>query len=154
MIGKTTHEQIWNQLCKNISKEVSIKYLFESYTNTPLNQKMIDLIKRLKKTNKTGLVTDNKKDRMDAAKKEFAFSDLFDVIMVSAEVGSKKTKEEIFRKTVSELCVKYDECVFIDNQESNLVVPKKIGMNTVFFNHKDNDIKKLVKELKLLGVTL
>jgi putative hydrolase of the HAD superfamily len=154
LIGKTTHEQIWNQLCKNISKEVSIKYLFESYTNTPLNQKMVDLIKRIKKSNKTGLITDNKKDRMDAAKRDFALSELFDVIMVSAEVGSKKTKEEIFKRTVSELGVKYEECVFIDNQECNLVIPKKMGMNTIFFNHKENDIKKLVKELKLLSVAV
>lgn len=154
LIGKITHEQIWNQLCKNVNQEISIKYLFESYKNTPINQKMVDLVKNVKKNSKTGLVTDNKKDRIDAAKNDFALMELFDVISVSAEIGSRKTKEEIFKKTVSELGVKYDECVFIDNQESNLVIPKKIGMKTIFYNHKENNIKGLVTELKLLNITL
>lgn len=154
LIGKITHEQIWKQLCKNIQKEISIKCLFDSYKHTPINQKMIDLVKRIKKNNKTGLITDNKKDRIDAAKKDFALAELFDTIQVSAEIGSKKSKEEIFRKAVQELGVTYGECVFIDNQESNLVTPKKIGMNTIFFSHKENDIKRLVTDLKLLNITI
>ena len=154
LLGKVTHEQIWNQLCKNVNKNISIKYLFDSFKNTPINQKMIDLVKKIKKNNKTGLITDNKKDRIDAAKTEFGLSTLFDAILVSAEIGSQKSKESIFSKTVKELDVVYDECVFIDNQESNLIIPNKLGMKTIFYNHKENNIKRLVTELKLLNITI
>ena len=154
LIGKVTHEQIWNQLCKNVNKSVSIKYLFDSYKNTPINTKMIDLVKRIKKNNKTGLITDNKKDRIDAAKNDFKLAELFDVITVSAEIGSQKNKETIFSKTIKELSLNYDECVFIDNQENNLIVPKKVGMKTIFYNHKENDIKRLVSELKKLNIQI
>jgi putative hydrolase of the HAD superfamily len=154
IIGKVTHEQIWNQLCKNVNKQISIKFLFDSYKNTPMNLKMMELVKRIKKNSKTGLITDNKKDRMDAAKTDYKLEQLFDVIMVSAEIGSHKTKEMIFSKTVAQLGVKNDECVFIDNQESNLIIPNKMGMKTIFYNHKENDIKRLVAELKLLNITI
>ena len=154
LIGKVTHEQIWNQLCKNVNKNISIKYLFDSYKNTPMNLKMIDLVKRIKKNNKTGLITDNKKDRIDAAKIDYKLEQLFDIIFVSAEIGSQKTKELIFNKTATQLGVHYDECVFIDNQESNLVIPNKMGMKTIFYNHKENNIKRLVIELKLLDIAI
>ena len=71
LLGKVTHEQIWNQLCKNVNTNISIKYLFDSFKNTPMNLKMIELVKKIKKNNKTGLITDNKKDRIDAAKTDF-----------------------------------------------------------------------------------
>jgi putative hydrolase of the HAD superfamily len=154
LIGKITHEQIWNQLCKNVNKNISIKYLFDAYKNTPINVKMIDLVKKIKKNNKTGLITDNKKDRIDAAKSDYKLEQLFDAIIVSAEIGSQKTKEPIFNKTATQLGVQYDECVFIDNQESNLVIPNKIGMKTIFYNHKENDIKRLVTELKRLNIQI
>jgi len=154
LIGKITHEQIWNQLCKNIDKNISIKYLFDSYKNTPINTKMVSLVKKIKKNSKTGLITDNKKDRIDAAKIDFKLIDLFDVISVSAEIGSQKSKESIFSKTVKEFGLSYDECVFIDNQECNLIVPKRLGMKTIFYNHKENNIKRLISELKELSIQI
>ena len=154
LLGKVTHEQIWNQLCKNVNTNISIKYLFDSFKNTPMNLKMIELVKKIKKNNKTALITDNKKDRIDAAKLDFELSKLFDAILVSAEIGSQKNKENIYNKAVKELGVVYDECVFIDNQECNLILPNKIGMKTIFYNHKENNIKRLVTELKLLNVTI
>ena len=154
LLGKVTHEQIWNQLCKNVNTNISIKYLFDSFKNTPMNLKMIELVKKIKKNNKTGLITDNKKDRIDAAKTDFELSKLFDAILVSAEIGSQKSKENIYNKTVKELGVVYDECVFIDNQESNLIIPNRLGMKTIFYNHKENNIKRLVTELKLLNIKI
>lgn len=150
--GKVTHEQVWNQLCKNVNKNISIKHLFDSYKSTPMNLKMIEVVKKVKKHAKTGLITDNKKDRIDAAIAEFKLDDLFDVISVSAEIGSQKSKEAIFSKTIHALQVAYDECVFIDNRESNLTVPRKLGMHTIFHDHKENNIKRLVTELKLLNI--
>ena len=154
LVGKTTHEQIWNQLCKNINQNISIKYLFESYKNTPLNNKMIEIVKKLNRNYKTGLITDNKKDRIDAAKNDFQLDKIFDVIVVSAEIGSQKNKNKVFATAISNLDLKYEECVFIDNQEKNLLIPKKLGMKVIFHDHKENNIKKLLKELKNLGIVI
>jgi HAD superfamily hydrolase (TIGR01509 family) len=97
--------------------------------------KMIELAKKVKRNSKTGPITDNKEDRIDAAKIEYKLEQLFDIISVSAENGSQKTKESIFNKTATQLGVQYEECVYIDNQKSNLVIPKKIGMKAIFYNH-------------------
>lgn len=52
------------------------------------------------------------------------------------------------------LNVNVDECVFIDNQEKNLIIPKSIGMNTIYFNHDERNYKKLIKELKELSINI
>jgi putative hydrolase of the HAD superfamily len=154
LIGKTTHEAIWQALCASVGRELGIRYLFESYRNAPLNEKMYELARKLKRTYKTGLITDNPKDRIDAVRRYQKLDEIFTVINVSAEVGSGKDKEEIFKKTTRELGVAADECVFIDNQEKNLIVPKRLGMATIFHDQKENDIKALIAALKKNNVEI
>lgn len=43
-----------------------------------------------------------------------------------------------------------NECLFIDNQEKNLIIPKKIGMNVIYFDHEKRNYEKLVEEFKNL----
>ena len=154
LYGKTTHEDIWNKICEGIGVSISIKYLYDSFKNTPINEKMFELVKKIKKNYKTGLITDNKKDRMDAVINYQKLYDIFDVITISAVIGSGKDKEEIFVDSVKNLNVSFTDCIFIDNQEKNLIIPKKLGIKTIFYDHKLNNIKTIYGELKMLGVKL
>lgn len=40
------------------------------------------------------------------------------------------------------------ECVFIDNTEGNLVVPKQMGMSTIFYNDDNRDYDLFIKDLE------
>jgi FMN phosphatase YigB (HAD superfamily) len=46
-----------------------------------------------------------------------------------------------------------EECLFIDNNESNLIAPKKLAWNTIFYDDKKNDFEMLIKELEIMGVS-
>jgi putative hydrolase of the HAD superfamily len=152
LVGKITHEDIWEDFCASIGKSISIRYLFDAYKNTSLNQKMYDLVKKINKTYKTALITDNKKDRIDFVRQWQKLDDIFCSITISAEIGSGKEFEAIFLRTVKELSVECSECVFIDNQEKNLIVPNKLGIKTIFYDHKENNIKELISKLKELKI--
>lgn len=155
LYGKTKHEDIWEKICIGINKEISIEILYDSFINTPIDNEMYDLIKNIKNRNyKTGLITDNKKDRIDKITKYYSFYNIFDVITVSAEIGSGKDDEKIFRKAIQRLNVKSEGCIFIDNQEKNLIVPKEMGMETIYYNHEERNIVRLLKELGDLGIDL
>ena len=111
--------------------------LHESFINTPIDDKMLNIIKALKETNyKIGMVTDNKKDRMDAIIAFHNWSSVFDAISVSAEIGSGKDQDLIFKDILKQLNLRADECVFIDNQEKNLIVPEKLGMRVIPLSQK------------------
>lgn len=153
--GSIKHEDIWENICEAINFQISIEVLFDSFINTPMDIEMCKLVKKLKGNNYIiGMVTDNKKDRIDAIRDYHRFNNLFDEITVSAEVGSGKEDKEIFLRTFKKLGVKANECVFIDNTEKNLIVPNEMGIETIFYDHTERNIDKLLSQLKALGIKL
>jgi putative hydrolase of the HAD superfamily len=155
LYGKINHKNIWDTLCKGINTPIDINILYESFINTPIDSKMMSLIDELKQQNYIiGMVTDNKKDRIDYIVKYYQWNKIFDIITISAEVGSGKDYDEIFIKTIENINANVEECVFIDNQEKNLIAPKNMGMNVIYFDHEKRNYGKLVEELKNLSVIL
>lgn len=155
LYGKINHEDIWDKLCKELNLKIDINILYESFINTPIDVKMMDFIDELKKQNyKIGIVTDNKKDRIDDIVKYYDWNKIFDSITVSADIGSGKDCDEIFMKTIECLNVNAEECVFIDNQEKNLIIPKSMGMNVIYFDHEERNYEKLIEEFKNLSINI
>ena len=155
LYGKINHEDIWDILCKGLNTQVDIKILYESFLNTPIDSKMMELVAKLKEKNyKIGMVTDNKKDRIDNIVQYYDWDKVFDKITISAEVGSGKDCNEIFERTIDSLNVNADECVFIDNQEKNLIIPRSMKMNVVYFDHIERNYEQLIKNMKELSISI
>ena len=116
---------------------------------------MVDLVDRLKEKNyKIGMVTDNKKDRIDNIVQYYDWDKLFDTITISSEIGSGKDGNVIFERTIDYLNVNANECVFIDNQEKNLIIPKRMEMNVVYFNHDERNYEELIQKFKELSINI
>ena len=114
LAGKLKHEGIWNELCDSVQANIGIDVLYDSFVHTPINLQMLELAWKLKsKKLKIGMVTDNKADRIRRIIEHHSWQDLFDGIVVSAEVGSGKRQEDIFIKAFEMLDVPPEECVFI-----------------------------------------
>jgi len=153
LYGNKTHKQIWNSLCDNLNKDISIKVLYDSFINTPMDNSMLGLVRQIKDLGyMTGIITDNKKDRIDIISKYFELEKLFDYIVVSAEIGSGKDDEVIFQRTIQDFSIHPQECIFIDNSKKNLVIPQRMGMKTLFYNHEVRDFEQLKLELESLGI--
>jgi len=148
LTGKIKHEDIWMNIYSAIRQETDIGILYDSFINTPINFKMLSLVKELKHNKvKVGMVTDNKADRIKSIVDYHNWESIFDGIAVSAEVGSGKDKMDIFHTIFQTLHVSSEECIFIDNKEENLVVPKELGVATLFFDYKKNDVLGLAREI-------
>jgi putative hydrolase of the HAD superfamily len=155
LYGKTTHENIWDELCLGMGISIPIKILYDSFIHTKIDSDMYNLVKELKRSNYvTALITDNKVDRIRMIEKHFGINEYFDIITISAEIGSDKNKEKIFLKTLEKLQAEPKESIFIDNQEQNLVIPQKIGIKTIFYNDKDRKIHDLRGKLSEYGVKI
>jgi epoxide hydrolase-like predicted phosphatase len=63
------------------------------------------------------------------------FPELFDAVVISAEVGMRKPEPQIFHHTAKELGVPPDTCVFIDDAEANVNAAIGCGMTGV--HHTD-----------------
>jgi putative hydrolase of the HAD superfamily len=113
---------------------------------------VVGIAEKLKTNYKTGIITDNKKDRMTVIIRKHSFEEIFDSIIISADIGTGKDDEKIFHAAAKSLEVEYDECVFIDNQEKNLIVPDGLGMKTIFYDQERNDAGELFGRLKDLKI--
>jgi epoxide hydrolase-like predicted phosphatase len=79
------------------------------------------------------------------------FEDLFDVVVISGEVGMRKPDPAIFRLTTKKLGVAPEACVFVDDHLGHLTAAGDEGMKTVLHRTPAETIAELES---LLGVTL
>lgn len=153
-LGKATHRQVWRQVCDDLGRSLSFDLLQEAFESTPLNEGMVDLARELRRTHIVGIITDNKKDRMDFLRRLHDLDAIFEPVVVSAEVGGDKSGREIFLTALRRAGVAAGESVFIDNNEDNLIVPGALGMKTCFHDDGMNDVEALVRRLGDVGVFL
>ena len=151
-LGKRTHSQIWHEVCSALGQELGIGLLNEAFESTPMNAAMFSLARRLRENYFVGIITDNKKDRIDYLKQHQDLESLFSPIVVSAEVGATKENAKIFLHALHCAGVSAEESVFIDNSKDNLVAPSALGFKTIFHDDEKNDIEALLRNFKTLGV--
>ena len=94
------------------------------------------------------MITDNKVDRIETILKEKSLEELFDVVVISAQVHCRKTDEKIFAEALKRSGLEPGECVFIDNTAQNLEIPGKMGFRTVYFDDEKRDLTELCDILK------
>ena len=145
--GSLKHEDMWQEFCDCIGTNIDYTLLTESFWNTPIDENMIALAKRLKPDYAIGMITDNKCDRIDEIVRHHGWHKLFDVISVSAAFHSGKTDERIFNETLSALGIRPEESVFIDNTAKNLIIPEQLGMHTILFDDANRNIAQFTEQL-------
>jgi len=153
-LGLISHADIWSEICQHLGQAINIELLYEAFESTPINTEMFLLAQRLKDSYVVGLITDNKKDRMDHLKKVQPLSQTFNPIIVSAEVGADKSSSKIFLCALESAHLFPAECIFIDNNEANLKAASTLGFKTIFHDDEKNDIAKLTDCLKDRGIRI
>ena len=100
------------------------------FAASALQDEMLDLIADLRGTGvRTGLLS-NSWGARDGYPRHL-FPDLFDDVVISAEVGMRKPEERIFTLAVSRLGVTPAQTVFVDDVEGNITAARDLGFTTV-----------------------
>jgi len=147
-LGRTTHERVWPDICARVGVPMPLGLLQEAFDSTPANVRMFDLARRVRSSCGAGIITDNKSDRMQRLRKMQGLDDLFDPIVVSADVGASKESEAIFRHALTLAGVDAAESVFIDNDEANTARARMAGMHAIDFDDRVNDVDALAAVLQ------
>lgn len=112
------------------------------------NTELFNLIKVLKKRYKIYLLTNHARAWYDRQEKELNFSRLFDGIVTSFQEKIAKPDVKIYKILIKRYKLNPKECLFIDDQDENLKVARKLGMKTVHYTSN----KPLKEELKKSGI--
>ena len=148
LLGRTTHVAVWPAICARLGRELDIAQLDAAFDATPMDGVMLDLAARLRRDHAVGMITDNKRDRIDRLVAPHALDALFDPIVVSADRGSGKAGTAIFEHALQRLDMAPAETVFIDNTPGNLVAAGALGMHTIHFDHELRDVPGLIDTLR------
>ena len=145
LYGRIAHRDMWEQFCREVGKSVDYQILEKAFMNISLDEKMLDYIKKKRKDYLIGMITDNKADRINTIVDNTVLKELLDVVIISANVHSRKIEKKIFEEALKESGLKAEECVFIDNTAANLVVPSEMGFTTIYFDDEKRDSSSLYR---------
>jgi putative hydrolase of the HAD superfamily len=107
--------------------------LARMFAESAMEAAMLDLIRSLRQAGLRTALLSNSWGAGDYPR--HLFPDLFDVVVISAEVGMRKPEERIFRHTAALLGLEPRECVFIDDLEANVAAAEAIGL--VGLHHRE-----------------
>ena len=125
--------------------------IIEENTKTKkVNWELIEIIKDLKNKNyKIGLMSNNSTGlRQKLINQDII--DLFDIVIISGEVGFQKPSPEIFEILFNKLGVKNHELIFIDDTKQSLAGAEKIGYAPILFE-SNRKLKEELSEIILRG---
>ena len=154
LLGNIVHGDIWQDFCRCVGKDLDISVLLNAFRDTPINHQMMNVCKSLKTNYPLGIITDNSKDRFEVVKTAMKLPMLFDYFIVSGDLGSRKDCDANFDEAMRVAGVRAEECVFIDNNMSNLRIPSRLGFTTIHHDDKSNDVVQLVQHMRDSGVKM
>ena len=104
---------------------------------------MIDRIRSLRAEGYlTGLLTNTFAEFQPTMQRDVDF-DLFDVVVESFAVGSRKPERAIYEITQTELGVDHDAIVYLDDFEQNLLEPLALGWTTIRVGDQADALEQL-----------
>jgi putative hydrolase of the HAD superfamily len=108
---------------------------------------MLDLVRSLRQAGVRTALLSNSWGAGDYPR--HLFPELFDVVVISSEVGMRKPEERIFRHTAALLELEPRECVFIDDIEANVAAAEAIGLVGLHHREPGPTAERLARLLRL-----
>jgi putative hydrolase of the HAD superfamily len=114
------------------------------------NHELFDYYRSLRERGvRMALCTNNVREWEPLWRRVLPIDDVFDVVVDSAFVGSRKPESRIYLVTLERLGLPGEECVFVDDLEVNVRAAEKQGMHGVWFRDTDQAIAEIEALLDL-----
>jgi putative hydrolase of the HAD superfamily len=129
--GECTNEEFERSLAGQLTHVdgrpvAADELLTRMFAATVLETSMLDLVRSLRQAGLRTALLSNSWGNGDYPR--HLFPELFDVVVISAEVGMRKPEERIFRHAAALLGLPPQECVFIDDVEANVLAAQAVGL--------------------------
>jgi putative hydrolase of the HAD superfamily len=152
LTGKCSIEDIFKLLIKELKINKDIKDIINSYKKnyekfSPINNQMLNLIKKLRKNYKILALSNTNSIHKEVNMKRRLFEN-FDQAFLSFEMRVRKPNKEIFSIILEKTRLLPEEIMFIDDNEKNIKNSKELGFMAI----KYENYEKLVNDLKELGL--
>jgi epoxide hydrolase-like predicted phosphatase len=148
-LGEITEDEHWANVLKRLKQPASEVPSFRDqfFGGDIIDRDLVEYIRSLRGSVHTGLISNAWSGLRDfLAKKKLL--DLFDTIIISAEVGAVKPSAKIYQLALEQAKVKAGEAVFVDDFPENVAACQKVGMTGILFNDPQKSLDRLHRVLK------
>lgn len=143
-VGEISEEEHWHNIMKVLKLPVgeAERVKREFFGGDIIDRTLLEFLRSLKPKYKVGAIS-NAWDGLRKFMEREKFADVFDAIIISAEVGAAKPSEKIYRVALEQLQVKPKEAVFVDDFIENIEACEKLGMRGIHFTDPESALKQL-----------
>ena len=143
-VGEITEEEHWQQVMKilKLRADEYPRIQQEFFGGDVVDRTLLDFLRSLKPKYKIGLIS-NAWSGLRAYIEREKFEDVFDVMIISAEVRTAKPEEAIFHLALEQLEVSPNEAVFVDDFIANIEACEKLGMKGILFTDPQSVMQEL-----------
>jgi putative hydrolase of the HAD superfamily len=142
-----------DQLTVQLDRPVSLEGFGERYfANLAPNGPFIDYMRGLRRRGyRLAICTNNVREWEPRWRAMLPVDEIFDAVIDSAFVGTRKPEPEIYRLTLEALGVDAAAAVLIDDIEENCRAARELGMRAVWFQSTDQAIEETEVALRETG---
>jgi putative hydrolase of the HAD superfamily len=130
------------QLTERLGRPIELDGFGEAYfANLSPNEPMIEYMRRLRgRGYKLAICTNNVREWEGLWRAMLPVDEIFDVVVDSAFVGTRKPEPRIYELTLERLGVKPEAALLIDDVEINCTAARQLGIGAVWFRSTDQAI--------------
>lgn len=143
--GTVTQNQYYDFVSKKLGLAIDPLVVKQQFLNNyTVNKDLLNLIKKLQKRYKIGIVSNFPKEWAQLLDRKHGLFKLFDATSISGYTGFRKPEKEAFDVILKKLKLKPYEYLFIDDRQRYVDVAKKYGIQAIKFE----SFAQLKRELK------
>jgi putative hydrolase of the HAD superfamily len=149
-LGEITEEAHWAEVLKRLKHPASETKSFtdEFFGGDVIDRQLIETIRSLRGKVHTGLISNAWSGLREFLARE-KIIDIFDTVIISAEVGVVKPSARIYEVALEQAKVRADEAVFVDDVAANIEGCEKVGMKGILFKDPQEVLTQLNQLLKI-----
>lgn len=148
-LGEITEDEHWASVLKRFKQPASETQSFRDqfFGGDIIDRELVGYIRSLRGSLHTGLISNAWSGLRDFLARE-KLLDLFDTVVISAEVRAVKPSARIYEIALEQSKVRADEAVFVDDFPENIAACQKVGMTGVLFDDPEKSLDRLHRVLK------
>ena len=134
--GKISSNKFWLRFSLKYGKKIK-EELFGKFFNPKIDERIKDLIKKLKENSRVVCGTNVIDPHYDYLL-EHGDYDIFDAVYASNKIGLSKPDPDFYWYILKEEGIKPENTIFVDDIEENVLSARKIGIKSILFTGYDS----------------
>ena len=151
LVGKIDNRTFWERAGTSLGVTFTEEFqetIWQQWHGAIAIPEMEELVREVKNKGLRAVVFSNILPTSAAKIREIAGYEGFDAEVLSCEIGLKKPDPAIYQKAIEAAQCRPEECIFIDDKESNLVPARALGMTTILATGTEQIKHDLLRRLR------